>query len=81
MRQALEPSRAESRDAPKLGGFLLFSKEYLQQLSRQTGFLAESLQKQMTILDLLRELSRHPLLGNKFPLTGSRSLSLAARSL
>ena len=54
----------------------MFSKEYLQKLSRQTGFLAESLQKQMTILDLLREVSRHPLLGNKFALKGGTAIHI-----
>ena len=54
----------------------MFSKEYLQKLSRQTGFLAESLQKQMTLLDLLREVSRHPLLGNKFALKGGTAIHI-----
>jgi predicted nucleotidyltransferase component of viral defense system len=54
----------------------LFSKEYLQKLSEQTGFLPEGLQKQMTLLDLLREISRHPLLRTKFALKGGTALNL-----
>ena len=54
----------------------MFSKEYLQKMSRQTGFLADSLQKQMTLLDLLREISRHPLLGKKFALKGGTAINL-----
>jgi predicted nucleotidyltransferase component of viral defense system len=54
----------------------VFSKEYLQKLSRQTGFLPEGLQKQMTLLDLLREISRHPLLRSKFALKGGTALNL-----
>ena len=54
----------------------MFSKEYLQKLSRQTGFLPEGLQKQMTLLDLLREISRHPLLRTKFSLKGGTALNL-----
>lgn len=54
----------------------MFSKEYLQKLSQQTGFLPEGLQKQMTLLDLLREISRHPLLQTKFALKGGTALNL-----
>lgn len=54
----------------------MISKEYLQKLSQQTGFLPEGLQKQMTLLDLLREISRHPLLRSKFALKGGTALTL-----
>jgi hypothetical protein len=54
----------------------MFSKEYLQRLSQHTGFQAESLQKQMTLLDLLREISRHPWLGKKFALKGGTAIHL-----
>ncbi|MGC8596219.1 MAG: hypothetical protein ACP5MI_11535 [Candidatus Kryptoniota bacterium] len=37
----------------------MFSKEYLEKLHQRTGFPAESLQKQMTLMDVLREMSRH----------------------
>ena len=49
----------------------MFSKEYIQTLSVKTGFAAESLQKQMTLLDILREIGRHPYLKNKFALKRS----------
>ncbi|TSA19330.1 nucleotidyl transferase AbiEii/AbiGii toxin family protein [bacterium] len=54
----------------------MFSKEYLLKLSKDTGFLPEGLQKQMTLLDLLREISRHPLLRTKFALKGGTALNL-----
>ena len=54
----------------------MFSKEYLLKLSKDTGFLPEGLQKQMTLLDLLREISRHPLLQTKFALKGGTALNL-----
>jgi hypothetical protein len=54
----------------------VFSKEYLLKLSKDTGFLPEGLQKQMTLLDLLREISRHPLLQTKFALKGGTALNL-----
>jgi len=65
-----------SGDAPKVGGILMFSKEYLNKLSEKTGFRPESLQKQMTLLDLLREVNRHPLLGKQFALKGGTALNL-----
>jgi predicted nucleotidyltransferase component of viral defense system len=54
----------------------VFSKEYLLKLSKDTGFLPEGLQKQMALLDLLREISRHPLLRTKFALKGGTALNL-----
>ena len=54
----------------------MFSKEYLQNLSQNTGFLPEGLQKQMTLLDLLREISLHPILQTKFSLKGGTALNL-----
>ena len=54
----------------------MFSKEYLLKLAGQTGFQAESLQKQMRLLDLLREISRHPLLRDKFALKGGTAINL-----
>jgi predicted nucleotidyltransferase component of viral defense system len=54
----------------------MFSKEYLEKLSQRTGFPSESLQKQMTLLDLLREISRHPLLRTKFAIKGGTAINL-----
>jgi len=54
----------------------VFSREYLLKLSKDTGFLPQGLQKQMTLLDLLREISRHPLLRTKFALKGGTALNL-----
>lgn len=54
----------------------MFSKEYLQNMSDKTGFLAESLQKQLTLLLILREISRHPILRKKFALKGGTAINL-----
>ncbi len=54
----------------------MFSKEYLTKLGEQTGFRLESLQKQMTLLDLLREINRHPILRNQFALKGGTAINL-----
>lgn len=54
----------------------MFSKEYIQKLSVKTGFPVESLQKQMTLLDILREIGRHPYLKNKFALKGGTAINL-----
>jgi len=54
----------------------MFSTEYLDRLHQRTGFPAESLQKQMILLDLLREMSRHPFLGKKFALKGGTAINL-----
>jgi predicted nucleotidyltransferase component of viral defense system len=54
----------------------MFSKEYLTNLATQTGFRIDSLQKQMTLLDLLREINRHPLLKNQFALKGGTAINL-----
>jgi hypothetical protein len=54
----------------------MFSKEYLNQLSAKTGFRPDSLQKQMSLLDLLREVNRHPLLRKQFALKGGTAINL-----
>ncbi len=54
----------------------MFSKEYLTNLSDNTGFSPDSLQKQMTLLDLLREINRHPLLNKQFALKGGTAINL-----
>ncbi len=54
----------------------MFSKEYLTKLAEQTGFRVDSLQKQMTLLDLLREINRHPLLKKQFALKGGTAINL-----
>ena len=54
----------------------MFSKEYLTKLATQTGFRVDSLQKQMTLLDLLREINRHPLLKKQFALKGGTAINL-----
>lgn len=54
----------------------MFSREYLEKMSQRTSFPAETLQKQMTLLDLLREISRHPLLRRKFVLKGGTAINL-----
>lgn len=54
----------------------MFSREYLEKMSHRTDFPTESLQKQMTLLDLLREISRHHLLRKKFALKGGTAINL-----
>lgn len=54
----------------------MFSKEYLIRLSETTGFKAESLQRQMTLIELLREVNRHPILGKQFALKGGTAINL-----
>ena len=54
----------------------MFSREYLTNLAGKTGFRPDSLQKQMTLLDLLREVNRHPLLGKQFALKGGTAINL-----
>ena len=54
----------------------MFSKEYFTKLAAQTGFRVDSLQKQMTLLDLLREINRHPLLKKQFALKGGTAINL-----
>ena len=54
----------------------MFSKEYITKLAAQTGFRIDSLQKQMTLLDLLREINRHPLLKKQFALKGGTAINL-----
>jgi predicted nucleotidyltransferase component of viral defense system len=54
----------------------MFSKEYLTNLAAKTGFRIDSLQRQMTLLDLLREINRHPLLKKQFALKGGTAINL-----
>jgi len=54
----------------------MFSKEYLTKLAEQTGFRLESLQKQMILIDLLREINRHPFLKKQFTLKGGTAINL-----
>lgn len=57
---------AGSRDASEVGRILMFSKEYLNQLSAKTGFHPDRLQKQMALLDLPRQVNGHPSLRSQF---------------
>jgi predicted nucleotidyltransferase component of viral defense system len=54
----------------------MFSKEYLGNLSVRTGFEPKNLQKQMTLLELLREIRKHPFLGKQFALKGGTAINL-----
>jgi predicted nucleotidyltransferase component of viral defense system len=54
----------------------MFSREYLTKLSEKTGFRPEGLQKQMTLLDLLREFSRHPMLREQYAIKGGTAINL-----
>lgn len=66
----------ESGETSGVGRILMFSKEYLTKLSDKSGFRPDSLQKQMTLLDLLREINRHPLLSKQFALKGGTAINL-----
>ena len=52
------------------------SKEYIDKLARQTGFKPENLQRQLTLLELLKEVGRHPLLRDRFALKGGTAINL-----
>lgn len=54
----------------------MFSKEYLANLSARTGFEPRILQRQMILLELLREIHAHTLLGKKFALKGGTAINL-----
>lgn len=54
----------------------MFSKEYLLNLSTQSGFKPESLQKQMTLLVILRDIHNDPFLGKQFALKGGTAINL-----
>ena len=54
----------------------MFSAEYLNALAAKTGFQAASLQKQMSLIVVLREIQRHPLLSKAFVLRGGTALNL-----
>ncbi len=59
-----------------MGGVLMFSREYLAALSKKTGFRADSLQKQMALLDILRGINEHPKLGKQYALKGGTAINL-----
>ena len=54
----------------------MFSAEYLNALAAKTGFQTASLQKQMSLIIILREIQRHPLLSKAFVLRGGTAINL-----
>jgi predicted nucleotidyltransferase component of viral defense system len=54
----------------------MFSVKYLENLSDRTGYNARSLQKQMVLLNLLKELSGHPKLRRAYALKGGTALNI-----
>jgi predicted nucleotidyltransferase component of viral defense system len=54
----------------------MFSVKYLENLSDQTGYNARSLQKQIVLLNLLKELSDHPRLRRAYALKGGTALNI-----
>ena len=54
----------------------MFSPEYLNALASKTGFQTASLQKQMWLIVILREIQRHPLLSKAFVLRGGTAINL-----
>jgi predicted nucleotidyltransferase component of viral defense system len=53
----------------------MFSLVYLNALATQTGFQTASLQKQMWLIVILREIQRHPLLSKAFVLRGGTAIN------
>ena len=54
----------------------MFSAQYLNALASKTGFQTASLQKQMSLIVILREIQRHPLLTKAFVLRGGTAINL-----
>jgi predicted nucleotidyltransferase component of viral defense system len=54
----------------------VFSSQYLNTLAAKTGFQTASLQKQMSLVVILREIQRHPLLSRTFVLRGGTAINL-----
>jgi len=54
----------------------MFSAEYLNALSAETGFQAASLQKQMALIRLLTQIRKHPLLSGAYVLRGGTAINL-----
>ena len=54
----------------------MFSAEYRKSLAAKTGFQTASLQKEMWLIVILREIQRYPLLGNAFILRGGTAINL-----
>ncbi len=59
----------------------MFSVEYLTNLAERTGFRTEGLQKQMTLLSILRDINRHPKLKTAYALRGGTAINLMWFSL
>ena len=55
---------------------MIFSAEYLNALAVKTGFQTASLQKQMWLIIILREIHRHPLLSKAYVLRGGTAINL-----
>jgi Nucleotidyl transferase AbiEii toxin, Type IV TA system len=54
----------------------MFSAEYLNALAGRTGFQTAGLQKQMSLIVILREIQRHPLLSKAYVLKGGTAINL-----
>jgi predicted nucleotidyltransferase component of viral defense system len=54
----------------------MFSRQYLDTLAARTGFNVAALQKQMSLIVILRDMQQHPLLGKKFVLRGGTAINL-----
>lgn len=60
---------------------MIFSREYLENLTHRTGFEVNSLEKQMNLLHILREIRRHPYLKDQFALKGGTAINVYLDSL
>jgi len=60
---------------------MIFSEAYLNQLADSTGFPLDSLEKQMHLLHILREIRRHPYLQDQFALKGGTAINVYLQSL
>lgn len=58
------------------GGAVIFSPEEVLPIAASTGFRAEMIEKVLHLLNLLGQLSRHPMLKGKWVLKGGTALNL-----
>jgi predicted nucleotidyltransferase component of viral defense system len=53
-----------------------YTKHEIESLSRETGFIKNSIEKMLRLLDVLHQISRHPFLKNCFVLKGGTALNV-----
>ena len=55
---------------------MIFSQEFIEDLANQNGFQRDIIEKQLYLLHILREISSHPFLKDKFTLKGGTAINL-----